>query len=45
MLVAMLVVNRPYAMVLFQYPAILVGMFISMAIGAYWIHRIISFDF
>jgi len=47
MLMVMLVINRPYAIILFQYPYswLLIAMFISMAIGAYWIHRIISFDF
>jgi tight adherence protein B len=45
MLVALLIVNRPYAMTLFEYPALLVGMFISMTIGGFWMHRIISFDF
>ncbi len=45
MLCAMLVINRPYAMVLFQYPALLIGMFLSMTLGAVWMHRIINFDF
>jgi len=45
MLVIMLIINRPYAIVLFQYPLLLVGMFVSMTIGALWIHKIISFDF
>lgn len=45
MLAAMLVVNRPYAMTLFEYPALLIGMFISMTMGGFWMHRIISFDF
>ena len=44
-LVLMLIVNRPYAIILFQYPALLVGMFASMALGALWIHKIISLDF
>ena len=45
MLCAMLVINRTYAMVLFQYPALLIGMFLSMTLGAVWMHKIISFDF
>jgi tight adherence protein B len=45
MLMIMLIINRPYAMVLFEYPALLVGMFVSMTIGGLWMHRIISFDF
>jgi len=45
MLLAMLVLNRSYAMVLFEYPALLIGMFTSMAIGAMWMQKIISFDF
>ena len=32
-------------MTLFEYPALLIGMFISMTIGGYWINRIVSFDF
>jgi tight adherence protein B len=45
MLVVMLILNRPYAIILFQYPALLVGMFASMVLGAVWIHKIISLDF
>jgi tight adherence protein B len=45
MLGIMLVINRPYVMVLFDYPLLVVGMGISMAIGGFWMHRIVSFDF
>jgi len=45
MLVIMFVINRPYAMVLFQYPLFLVVMFATMAIGGLWIRKIISYDF
>lgn len=45
MLVVLMILNRPYIMTLFEYPWILVGMFISMTIGGFWMHRIISFDF
>lgn len=45
MLFVLMLVNRPYVMTLFDYPALLVGMFVSMAIGGYWINRIVSFDF
>ena len=45
MLLALLLINRPYVMPLFDYPILLIGMFISMLIGAFWMHRIISFDF
>lgn len=44
MLMLMLVLNRSYAMTLFHYPWVLVIMFVSMTIGAFWIHKIISFD-
>lgn len=45
MFAAMLVFNRSYAVVLFEYPSLLVGVVISMGIGALWIRRIINFDF
>jgi len=40
-----LVINRPYALILFDYPVLLLGMFGFMALGAVWMHRIIHFDF
>lgn len=45
MLVLLMLLNRAYIMTLFDYPMLLVGMFISMAIGGFWINRIVSFDF
>jgi tight adherence protein B len=45
MLLAMLFVNRPYAITLFDYPLLLVTVFVSMMLGAFWMHRIIKFDF
>lgn len=45
LLFMMLFINRDYTMVLFQYPLILAGMFVSMLIGALWIKKIVSFDF
>jgi len=45
MFVAMLLLNRSYALVLLEYPWLLGGVLISMAIGALWIRKIINFDF
>jgi len=45
MLMAMFLLNRSYAMVLFQYPIFLVVMFVIMTIGGLWIRKIISYDF
>jgi tight adherence protein B len=45
MLVMLLFVNRPYMMTIFEYPWLLIGMFISIGIGGLWINRIVSFDF
>ena len=45
MLFLMLLINRDYTMVLFDHPILLVGMFVSMTIGAMWIKKIVSFDF
>lgn len=42
---AMLVLNRSYAMKLFDHPSLLIGVVISMAFGALWIRKIINFDF
>jgi tight adherence protein B len=44
MLAMLTVVNRPYAQVLFDHPILLVIAMISMAIGAYWIRKIVNFD-
>ncbi len=45
LLAVIMVVNRPYGLVLFQYPALLVGMLGFMVVGAVWINKIINFDF
>ena len=45
MMVILLVVNPDYMLTLFQYPALLVGMFVSMTIGALWMRAIVNFDF
>src|SRR5262249_46257555 len=43
--VAMLVMYRDFAKVLLDHPNLLIGMGISMGIGAWWIRRIVNFDF
>jgi len=45
MLAIMLLINRPYAMVLFERPIILGVMLGSMGIGALWMRKIVNFDF
>jgi tight adherence protein B len=45
LLVAVTVINRPYATVLYQYPNLLVGTCAFMAAGAIWMHKIVNFDF
>ena len=45
LLAVIMIVNRPYALMLFEYPILLFGMFGFMAVGAVWIHKIINFDF
>lgn len=45
MLLMMLFINYAYTITLFQFPLILLLMFVSMVIGALWIRRIVSFDF
>jgi len=45
LLVAISILNRPYMATLFEFPSLIVGMFIFMAFGAFWMHRIVSFDF
>lgn len=42
---ALFVVNRPYVLELFQYPWILLIMFGFMGLGAFWMTRIINFDY
>lgn len=45
MFAAMLMFNYKYAIILFNYPMLLVGVLVSMGIGALWIRKIINFDF
>jgi tight adherence protein B len=40
---AMLVMNRAYAVTLFDYPGLLLGIVVSMGLGALWIRKIINF--
>jgi hypothetical protein len=44
-MVIMLLINRDYGVVLFRYPALLVGMLVSELVGALWIRKIVNFDF
>lgn len=44
MLVVMLVVNRNYAMALFEYPSLLLAGLVSMGLGALWIRKIVNFE-
>lgn len=41
----MLAMNREFAVVLLDYPQVLLGAAVSEAIGAFWISRIVNFDF
>jgi tight adherence protein B len=41
---ALLVVNRDYAMVLFDHVPLLIGTAVSMLLGTLWIRRIVNFD-
>lgn len=43
--VALLIINRNYAMKLLDYPLLLGGTLTAMTIGALWIRRIVNFDF
>ena len=45
MLVVLMFFNPEYGMVLFKHPSLLVGTFISEALGYLWIRRIVNFDF
>lgn len=45
LLVAMLVVNHDYAMILIHQPILLGGMVLFMALGGLWIRKIVNFDF
>ncbi len=44
-LAVMWFVNRPYAQILFEEYYLIVGMVVSMAIGWFWMRRIVNFDF
>jgi tight adherence protein B len=44
MLGIMLVVNRNYAMTLFDYPSLLFAGLVSMGLGALWIRKIVNFE-
>ncbi|MBL8794590.1 MAG: type II secretion system F family protein [Planctomycetia bacterium] len=45
MFVLLLALYPDYAGQLLDHPALLAGMLCSMAVGAFWIHRIVNFDF
>ncbi|HUT14611.1 MAG TPA: type II secretion system F family protein [Thermoguttaceae bacterium] len=45
MLAVLSIINRPYMITLFEYPMLLVGMFVMMTVGGLWMKRIVSFDF
>jgi tight adherence protein B len=41
---AMMFINRSYALVLFQHVPLLIGMGVSMLVGALWIRKIVNFE-
>ena len=41
---ALLVINRPYALSLFDHASLLIGMGISMLVGVLWIRKIVNFE-
>lgn len=45
MLAIMMMINRPYAILLFEYYWLLVAMGVSMTLGWLWMRKIINFDF
>ena len=45
MLLVLMFFNPEYGMVLFKHPSLLVGTFVSEALGYLWIRRIVNFDF
>ncbi len=45
MLLVLFFFNPTYAMVLFKHPYLLIGTFVSEALGFLWIRRIVNFDF
>jgi tight adherence protein B len=44
MFVALFVINRSYAMALFEHGSLLLGMGIMMVIGVFWIRKIVNFE-
>jgi tight adherence protein B len=45
LLLIILMLNRSYGQVLLDHPYLLAGMFVSEALGALWIRKIVNFDF
>ncbi len=41
----MLVMNRPYAVKLFDHPGLVVGALVWMGVGGLWIRKMVNFDF
>jgi tight adherence protein B len=44
MFIALLLINRSYAMALFEHATLLVGMGVVMLIGVFWIRKIVNFE-
>ena len=42
---ALFVINRAYALKLLEHPSLIIGMLIAMGVGAFWIRKIVNFDF
>ena len=42
---ALLIINRPYALALFDHTWLITATLISMGVGAVWIHKIVNFEF
>ncbi len=45
LLVVLSLLNRDYITILYQFPWLLIGMFVFELLGAIWLHKIVSFDF
>lgn len=45
LIAALFIANRPYIQELFNYPLIFLIMFLFMGLGAFWMNRIINFDY
>ncbi len=45
MFVLLLLVNRTYAVKLYDHPGLIAASLISMALGAVWIRKIVNFEF